>query len=139
MERLNDEGQWIVLMGFMVCVGIFFLAIVITQSTVVGQTTSEAVLEFPKTEIQDLRSELISLGKRWDTKCDPPSEEISNKDEIRDDIVKLALYRKNAVVYFDINENSGIGDAFNDYTRIILHYNNGVTEYDETFLLSRPN
>ena len=67
MERLNDEGQWIVLMGFMVCVGIFFLAIIIAQSTVVGQTTSEAVLEFPKTEIQDMRSEMIEIAKNWDT------------------------------------------------------------------------
>ena len=48
MARLNDDAQWIVLMGFIVSFSLFFLAIVLNQSTVVGQTTAEAVSEFPK-------------------------------------------------------------------------------------------
>ncbi|MDG6256828.1 MAG: hypothetical protein QCH35_04435 [Methanomicrobiaceae archaeon] len=125
MERLNDEGQWIVLMGFMVCVGIFFLAVIIAQSTVVGQTTSEGVLEFPKNDIQDLRSEVIEIAKRGGT------------SSLKADLKTLSMARKNAVVECSITPGA-VNDSYYEYTRIILHFNNGVTEFDETFLLSRP-
>ena len=59
MARLNDDAQWIVLMGFLVSFGFFFLALVINQSTVVGQTTAESVIEFPKNDIRDMRAVII--------------------------------------------------------------------------------
>ena len=52
MARLNEDAQWIVLMGFIVSFSLFFLAIVLNQSIVVGQTTAESVLDFPKNDIQ---------------------------------------------------------------------------------------
>ena len=55
MARLNDDAQWIILMGFLISFSLFFLAIVINQSTVVGQTTAESVIEFPKNDIRDVR------------------------------------------------------------------------------------
>ena len=63
MARLNEEGQWIVLMGFVVSISIFILAIVVSQSALVGRTTSESVLEFSKNDIQDLRNEIMSLER----------------------------------------------------------------------------
>ena len=65
MERLNDDGQWIVLMGFVISIAIFFLAILLNQSVLVGQTTAESVLEFPKSDIQDLRSEVWVIYSRY--------------------------------------------------------------------------
>ena len=59
MARLNDDAQWIILMGFIVSFSFFFLALVINQSTVVGQTTAESVIEFPKNDIRDVRSVII--------------------------------------------------------------------------------
>ena len=56
MARLKDDAQWIVLMGFIVSFSLFFLAIVLNQSTVVGQTTAEAVSEFPKEDIRGVRN-----------------------------------------------------------------------------------
>ena len=41
MAGLNEDAQWIVLMGFIVSFSLFFLAIVLDQSMVVGQTTAE--------------------------------------------------------------------------------------------------
>ena len=67
MERMNEEGQWIVLMGFIVSVSLFVLAIIINQSVTVGQTTSEAVLEFPKNEITEVRDVTIDTAKKWDS------------------------------------------------------------------------
>ncbi len=120
MERLNEDGQWIVLMGLLVAVGIFFLALVINQSALVGQTTSEAVLEFPKNEIRDIMDEV----QNW-TVADS-----SDQDDMKRDIMTLSLYRKNAIVDFDII-SSGISSE-GDFHLVTLHYNNGVTVYNDT-------
>lgn len=123
MAGLNDDGQWIVLMGFLVSAAFFFLAIVLNQSTVVGQTTSEGIVEFPKADIRDykmavdrtiqlsggrsiLDMSVLSLSKRDSvvssiTTCwDPPSKEWSDP---------LCSMKK---------------------TR--YHFSNGVTSYNET-------
>lgn len=114
MARLNDDAQWIILMGFLVSFSFFFLALVINQSTVVGQSTSESVIEFPKNDIRDVRGAVIqSIGA-------------SNPNIVSNDISVLSLTRKNAVVnystFHDIN-----------HTFIDMHYNNGVTEYNENW------
>ena len=114
MARLNDDAQWIILMGFLVSFSFFFLALVINQSTVVGQTTAESVIEFPKNDIRDVRQEIIQSVN------DP------NLLIIRDDITVLSINRKGSVVQYT---NFANGSA----TYIQIHYNNGVTEYNENW------
>jgi len=121
MEGLNDDGQWIILMAFIISVGIFFLAILINQSILVGQTTSEAVLEFPKSDIQDLRSEVWVLFTRYQD--DPVLTDII------EDIETISLTRKAAIV--DIVENSA-----GPWT---IHYNNGITSYTESITYDPDN
>jgi hypothetical protein len=138
MERMNDEGQWIVLMGFIISVSIFFLAFIVSQSTVVGQTTSEAVLEFPKTEIQDFRSQISDLSGVWLL----PAHNGWNKQNgaghsILTDIRVLSMYRQNAVVDFDIQRNATVNQGGILYHPVTLHFNNGVTDYHEMFLYPR--
>ncbi|MDD1709706.1 MAG: hypothetical protein LUQ37_02215, partial [Methanoregulaceae archaeon] len=59
MARMNENGQWIVMLGFIISIILVFLALIVNQSALVGKTTSESVLEFPKSEIQDLRAEIM--------------------------------------------------------------------------------
>lgn len=113
MARLNEEGQWIVLMAFIISIGIFFLAILLNQSVLVGQTTAEAVLEFPKSDIQDLRSEVWVIFSRYQDDPELP-------DTI-DDIETISLARKSAVVKIESN-------AAGPWK---IHYNNGITRYTE--------
>jgi hypothetical protein len=118
VARLNDDAQWIILMGFLVSFSFFFLAMVINQSTVVGQTTAESVIEFPKNDIRDVRGVIIS------------SMNVTNPGVVRGDITVISLSRKNAVISYtspQIKDN---------HTIINMHYNNGVTEFNEnwTFL-----
>jgi hypothetical protein len=114
MARLNDDAQWIVLMGFLVSFSFFFLALVINQSTVVGQTTAESVIEFPKNDIRDVRH---VIGESV------MSDDI---DDVRADIEVISMNRKSAVV--DYSNFT----AYNT-TYILIHYNNGVTEYNENW------
>ncbi len=106
MARLNDDAQWIILMGFLVSFSFFFLAFVINESTVVGQTTAESVIEFSKNDIRDVRDLIIR------------NTTVSNSTVIYDDITAISLDRKNAVIKYHFSDN-------------LIHYNNGVTNYNE--------
>ena len=116
MAGLNDEGQWIILMAFIISVGIFFLAILLNQSVLVGQTTAESVLDFPKNDIQDMKSEVWVIFSRY--KADNISRDASIED-----IEKISLARKTATVQ--------IHPPVNSSDRWIIHYNNGITNYTE--------
>ncbi len=126
MERMNESGQWIVLMGIMVSIGIFFLAFIINQSTLVGQTTAEGVLEFPKNEIQDTRDEIFRWASHLNSLSD--AQRIQELNQARRDISTLSRYRRNVEVWFNIgfDESSEIG-----IYPLYIHYNNGVTNYNE--------
>jgi hypothetical protein len=114
MERLNEDGQWIILMGFIVSITIFLLAILVAQSALVGKTTADSVLEFPKKDIQDLRSELMSLD--WNV-----------REGQKQNITILTLSKKSAVVNYTVIQES-------DFWTLGIHYNNGQTSYNETYL-----
>lgn len=114
MARLNDDAQWIILMGFIISFSIFFLALVLNQSVVVGQTTAEGVLEFPKNDIRDLSDAITSDIKSL------------NEAVVTEDFKKIAMTRRNAVVNYSFISKD-------DYTIVRIHYNNGVTTYDENW------
>ena len=116
MARLNDDAQWIVLMGFLVSFSFFFLALVINQSTVVGQTTAESVIEFPKNDIRDVR---LTIRQALNTAAPVFVER---------DIKLISMNRKGAVVHYT---NFTAANTTTNY--IEIHYNNGVTAYNETW------
>lgn len=121
MAGLKDDAQWIVLMGFVVSFSLFFIAIVLNQSTVIGQTTAESVLEFPKNDIRDVRDVIIRSEFLDDGGI------FFNKTNVQKDIRTLSLSRQNSVV----NISSTPPTASNPYTTVAIHYNNGVTIYNE--------
>jgi hypothetical protein len=123
MARLNDDAQWIVLMGFIVSFSFCFLAIVLNQSTVVGQSTAESVIEFPKNDIRDVRSVILQPGTIRNPSYSPSV--VINRD-----ITTIALNRKNAVVFYTDPQSC----IDNEYTCIEIHYNNGVTAYNESWV-----
>jgi hypothetical protein len=129
MAGLNEDAQWIVLMGFVVSFSFFFLAMVLNQSTVVGQTTAEAVIEFPKNDIRDVRSVITESALLY------TSKEIDSSHAIilQDDIQSLALSRKDAVVWYTPINAIVTPTASDPRTHIDIHYNNGVTSYNETW------
>ena len=125
MACMNEDGQWIVLMGLLVAVALFFLALIVNQSALVGQTTAEGVLEFPKNDIRDLREAVFDYVRDY--------EALRNNgydDDVKNDVIAISLERKNAVVNFAVGEKRDVSGR--DLRPVEIHYNNGVTEYDET-------
>jgi len=106
-------------MGLIVSISLIFLAIVINESALVGQTTAESVLDFPKADIRDMRSEILEWNEYNLIESPPADLTIPGTQQ---DIKELMLTRKKAVVDFSLDPT---GDL------LTIHYNNGVTRYDE--------
>ncbi|MGA2120753.1 MAG: hypothetical protein ABSG49_01770 [Methanoregula sp.] len=124
MARLNDDAQWIILMGFLVSFSLFFLALIINQSTVVGQTTAESVIEFPKNDIRDISQVIKEHAGNNGTINDP----------VYQDIIALSIQRKGAVVNYTLNTVYTRGPLTTDMRNYsLIHYNNGVTTYNENW------
>ena len=119
MAGLDENGQWIVLMGFMVSVCILAFAILLAQASSVGQITGEEGLLFPKDQIRDVRAFVCSL----------PPEGLDDA-AIREDIRVLALSRWNAVVDYsaDLPRCNGRGYVVRS---VSLFYTDGCATYEE--------
>ena len=128
MKISDDNAEWILLMGFIVSFGIIFLAILLNLSAAAGQTPSESVTEFPKSQIRDIQTELSDAAIK--------SESESDFEAKLDAIRKLALARDSAVVEANLTYG-GYADTGYVYAELTVHYNNGVTEYDGTYLLPK--
>jgi len=131
VEGLKSEAQWIVMMGFLVSLGIFFLAIIISQSTLVGQTTAEGVLEFPKNDIQDLKHDILEVEYfNRSPQCSSLGALACSRimGNISLEIQQIALYRKSAIASYTIPPQCSGSPPQRD---VYIHYNNGVTTYDE--------
>jgi hypothetical protein len=76
-------------------------------------------LEFPKNDIRDVRYEVLACSDLLP----------ADMAEVQQDMTSIAMDRKNAIVSFRITPSS-LGSTFENITYI--HYNNGVTTYDET-------
>jgi hypothetical protein len=121
MARMNNEGQWIVLIGFIVAISLFFLATIVNESTLVGQTTSESVLDFSKADIQDVNQKVKDIAIYGNIYTLPSSD-----NETIIDIEKLYSNRKGVIINITIQN-----PTFPLWQRnVTLHYNNGITTYN---------
>jgi hypothetical protein len=120
MARINEEGQWIVLISFIVAISLFFLAIVISQSTLVGQTTSESVLDFSKADIQNLNLKTRDLAI-----YNNPGITTLDGANISIDIQQIYGKRKGVI----LNIQSEFISAPLGSKHVTLHYNDGITNY----------
>lgn len=112
---MNEDAQWIVLLGFIISMLLVFLALIVNQSAMVGKTTSESVLEFPKSDIQDARAEIMGYYQNGTLK-DPKLNGING------DIQTLALEKKGVIINYSVPDS-----------QIFIHYNDGLTEYNEVY------
>lgn len=125
MAGLNDDGQWIVLMGFLISIALLFLMVIMNQATLVGQTTAEGVLEFPKHEIRDLRAEVFR------------AEVFRAGGEMNAGLIKdievISLKRNHAIVSISFSDYPVSGSEI--YPMVTIRFNNGVCEYEEAFIV----
>jgi hypothetical protein len=59
VDRGDNTGQWLLLMAVVVGAGMAILLVFINQSMMAGFASSGAILDFPKNDIREIRSETI--------------------------------------------------------------------------------
>jgi hypothetical protein len=100
------------MLGFIISIILIFLALIVNQSALVGKTTAEGVLEFPKPDIQDARAQIMEYY--WNGTL--------NQSNLQYGLLNLSLERKNAIIWYEYHQDEGY---------IYMHYNDGSTEYNE--------
>ena len=101
-------------MGFIVAISLFFLATIVNESTLVGQTTSESVLDFSKADIQNINLKTQDLAMYPFTTPD-----ITTYPQIKTDIEGLYSVRKGVII-----------NITTPGSNVTLHYNDGITRFN---------
>lgn len=114
MAGMNDSGQWLVILGFIVSISLLVLGIIANNSMLVGQTNAESILDFPKSEI---------LGTQHAVIQNLTLE--NNNPEYFEHLHAIALNRMNTI----------IGVTY-DPSYVTIHFNDGMVEYNSK--VSRP-
>jgi YD repeat-containing protein len=100
------------MLGFIISIILIFLALIVNQSALVGKTTAESVLDFPKIEIQDARAEILEYY--WNGTL--------NQSSLQENLLNLSLERKGTIVWYEYKEAD---------RSLFIHYNDGSTNYNE--------
>ncbi|CAJ35815.1 hypothetical protein [Methanocella arvoryzae] len=60
MRKTDDSGQWLLLMGIVAGVGMAVLLVFVNQSVMAGSASSSSIVDFPKNDIREIRSEVVN-------------------------------------------------------------------------------
>lgn len=118
MARINSEGQWILLLGLAVSAALFTLAILLNESVLVGKSTAENVIDFPKGDILDIRSEAIKIFSAEETG-------VYVRNDLVTEVIDLSSQHKNAIV--SISGNPSLDNTNN----VNIRFFNGLIDYNE--------
>jgi hypothetical protein len=80
----------------------------------VGKTTAESVLDFPKSDIQDARAEIVEYY--WNGTLDQQTFPLNQS------LLNISLVKKGVIIWYEYNST---GES------LFIHYNDGSTEYNE--------
>lgn len=58
--KTDDSGQWILLMAVIAGVGMAVLLVFVNQSVMAGYASSGSIMDFPKNDIREIRSEVVN-------------------------------------------------------------------------------
>ncbi|HTY91829.1 MAG TPA: hypothetical protein VMC84_11685 [Methanocella sp.] len=144
MLRDDDSGQFLLLTGVVISIGMVILLIFLNQSSMGGYSSSDSIMSFPKNDIRDLRietiNEAISLGARENNN---PYYGYNNstRGQIRSDMFNASfigyasdiasLSARNGYLA-SVSAIPGVENQTISNATVSVYYNNGETMYNET-------
>jgi hypothetical protein len=60
MLREDTSGQFILLTGIIISIGMVILLLYLNQSSMAGHSSSDSIMSFPKNDIRDIRQETLA-------------------------------------------------------------------------------
>jgi hypothetical protein len=136
----DDNGQFLLLTAIVVAVGLVVLLVFINQSSMSGHSSSESIMNFPKNDIRELRTETVSEAIQI-AQTDNANASLvgasakmnhfnSTFDVYINDIKKIYAQHGSAVNVSYGNVDNG---AILTNTTLKLSYSDGDTSYHETY------
>lgn len=133
----DDSGQWMLLMAFIAAIGMAVLLIFINQSAMGGYSSAGSVLDFPKSDIREIRAETINevkvIGNYANTEgtniIDRKSIFATDFDHYASDL-RYIYALKGADVEIT-HEEIAVTYPLIEKVTVNMYYNNGDTEYRE--------
>ncbi|HMK46670.1 MAG TPA: hypothetical protein VK436_08595 [Methanocella sp.] len=138
----DDGGQWLLLIAVIVSIGLAVLIVFLNQSALAGHSSAGSIMDFPKNDVRDVRSETVSeayiLGMQANQAPDINQRNTwftNNFTQYMKD-TKTIFGDKGAVfnVNYDVGSNASLPATEQQIQNLTLnmYYNNGDTMYNET-------
>jgi aromatic ring-cleaving dioxygenase len=143
----DDSGQFLLLSGVIISLGLVILLIFVNQSSMGGYSSADSILSFPKNDIRDIRAETvyeaqaIGAGENlnqylvgYDNTTRGPQRKAMYEQSFKwyaDNVTRL-MAEKGTVV--NLNSTAGLDGQRISNATIRIYYNNGETKYSEDFV-----
>ena len=121
---MNSKGQWIILSGMILAIGLVFLVILLNQAMSAGYKVSAAETDFPSREITEIFEETVRTSWLVWTETTPYNESFDqNMSVFATNISKIYAARG---VLVEINTAM---DASSNIMNITMHYYDGKMNF----------
>jgi hypothetical protein len=140
----DDSGQFIILMGIIVAIGMVILLVFLNQSLMAGHSSSESIMSFPKNDIRELKSETFNEAHALATElnADDTLNNNTRKSKFNGSIdiyksqIKDMYIQHGALIDIIVNNVTTNNSTISYYQlidtmNISLYYTNGETTYNE--------
>jgi hypothetical protein len=144
--KTDDTGQWLLLGSMIVGVGLAVLIVFVNQSMLAGHSSSGSIMDFPKNDIRELRSETVNEAYLIATDANLKGASLADRQSRFEtqfgnfvDEARYAYSAKGSDVnisfYEGLNYSILPGGQTMDNITLILNYDNGDTQYNETRII----
>lgn len=138
----DDSGQWLLLTGVVVAIGLVILLVFLNQSVIAGHSSSESIMDFPKNDIRELRAETVNEAYLIGRSVNDNGDEIGLKEaKFRSSFDKYFrdtkdLYgRRGCDIFLEYSPGINLSAPPSgklDNVTLFINYNNGETRFNET-------
>ena len=120
---MNNKGQWIILSGMILAIGLVFLVVLLNQAMSAGYKVSAAETDFPSREITEIFEETVRTANLvWTSNPDKAQFE-TNMSYFADNTSKLYATRG---VLVEINTTM---NAPTNIMNLTMHYYDGKVNF----------
>ncbi|MGA9142089.1 MAG: hypothetical protein WBZ29_17830 [Methanocella sp.] len=142
--KTDESGQWLLLGAMIVAVGLAVLIVFVNQSVLAGHSSSASIMDFPKSDIRELRSEAVNEAYLMGVAANKAGASYSERKAIFidsfgqfTDDVQIIYTTQGSDIYIRHEEKEGIAQpivgSMIDNVTLTLFYDNGDTNYKETY------
>jgi hypothetical protein len=122
---MNNKGQWILLSGMILAIGLVVLVILLNQAMSAGYKVSAAETDFPSREITEIFEETVRTGGLVWNKTAPDNSAFNKSMHNFSDNVSKIYAAHGALV----NITATMVDPLNNTMNVNMHYYDGEANF----------